>query len=117
MPASPAPSASETIEIQVGRIRALSRSSRHSEALAAAEALFAALPQNRDILYLIAANQRCLYQISQALATLQRLEELDPQFSLLYQERGYCYMAQRDASRAIDAFLKAVSLNSTLARS
>src|SRR5260370_395521 len=96
-------SASPPIELEVGRIRELSKGGRHSEALAAAEALVAASPQNRDVLYLIAANQRCLSRIHEALATSQRLEQLYPRFSLLYQERGYCYITLRDAPRAIDA--------------
>jgi len=110
-------SAASPIELEVGRIRELSRSRRYSEALAAAEALAIAAPQNRDALYLIAANQRCLNQILEALATLQRLEQQHPRFSLLYQERGHCYMALRDAPRAIDAFLRGVNLNPALATS
>lgn len=105
------------VEAQIGGIRELSKSGRHSEALAAAEALFAEAPQNRDVLYLIAANQRCLNQIVQALKTLEQLEQKHPQFSLLFQERGYCFMALRDMPRAIDAFLRAVSLNPALTTS
>jgi predicted Zn-dependent protease len=110
-------SASTPIELDVGRIRELSKCGRHYEALAAAEVLAAAAPQNRDVLYLIAANQRCLNRIHEALATLQRLEQQHPQFSLLYQERGYCYMTLQDAPRAIDAFLRGVEINSALAAS
>ena len=121
----PSPSASSPIELpielpierEVGRIRELSRSGRHSEALAAAEVLAARAPQNRDSLYLIAANQRCLSRIPEALATLQRLEQQHPRFSLLYQERGYCYMTLRDAPRAVDAFLRGVNINPALAAS
>ena len=110
-------SASSPIELEVGRIRELSKGGQHREALAAAEVLAAAAPQNRDVLYLIAANQRCLNRIHEALATLQRLEQQHPRFSLLYQERGYCYMTLRDAPRAIDAFLRAVDINPALATS
>src|SRR5215469_9261005 len=110
-------SAASPIELEVGRIRELSRGNRHSEALAAAEALATEVPQNRDALYLIAANQRCLNQIPEALATLQRLEQQHPRFSLLYQERGHCYTSLRDAPRAIDAFLRGVYLNPALVAS
>jgi len=113
----PSPSVSSPIELEVRRIRELSKDRRHGEALAAAEALAVAVPQNRDALYLIAANQRCLSRIPEALATLQRLEQHHPQFSLLYQERGHCYTALRDEARAIDAFLRAVKLNPTLGAS
>jgi predicted Zn-dependent protease len=111
------PFASSPIELDVGRIRELSKSGRHYEALAAAEVLAAAAPQNRDVLYLIAANLRCLNRIHEALATSQRLEEHYPRFSLLYQERGYCYVTLRDARRAIEAFLRAVEINPALANS
>jgi tetratricopeptide (TPR) repeat protein len=111
------PFASSPIELEVGRIRDLSKGGRHSDALAAAEVLAPAAPQNRDVLYLIAVNQRCLNRIHDALATLQRLEQAHPRFSLLYQERGYCYMTLRDALGAIDAFLRAVDLNPALTAS
>src|SRR5262245_51243033 len=110
-------SAPSPIEIEVGRIRDLGRNGRHYEALAAAEALAVTSPDNRDLLYLIAANQRCLNRVSEALATLNHLEQHHPRFSLLYQERGYCYVMMRDAPRAIDAFLRSVSLNAALAPS
>jgi len=45
------------------------------------------------------------------------MEQLHPRFSLLYQERGYCYLTLRDAPRAIDAFLRAVDINPALATS
>jgi tetratricopeptide (TPR) repeat protein len=108
------PSASLPIEFEVGRIRELSKGRRHGEALAAAEVLAAAAPRSRDALYLVAANQRCLNRISQALVTLQRLEQHHPRFSLLYQERGYCYVTLRDAPRAIEAFLRGVDINPAL---
>jgi len=110
-------SASSPIELRVSRIRELSKGGRHSEALAAAEQLVAAAMENRDGLYLIAANQRCLNLVPEALATLQRLEQKHPRFSLLYQERGYCYLTLRDAPRAIEAFLRAVDINPALGAS
>ena len=110
-------SPSPPIEFEVGRIRELSKGGRHLEALIAAEALAAAAPENRDVLYLIAANQRCLNRIEEALATSRFLEQQHPRFSLLFQERGYCYATLRDAPRAIDAFLQAVDINPALATS
>jgi tetratricopeptide (TPR) repeat protein len=109
--------ANSLIEPEVARIRELSKCSRYREALAAAEELAVSAPQNRDALYLIATNLRCLNRIDEALATLQRLEQQYPRFSLLYQERGYCHTSLRDARRAIEAFLEAVSLNPALAAS
>jgi tetratricopeptide (TPR) repeat protein len=105
------------VELDVSRIRGLSESGRHGEALVAAEALAVAAPKNRDLLYLVAVNQRCLNRIYEALDTLQHLEQLHPRFSLLYQERGYCYTTLRDAPRAIEAFLRGVDINPALTKS
>jgi tetratricopeptide (TPR) repeat protein len=113
----PSASAPSPIALAVGRIRELSKSGRHSEALAAAQGLAVRAPENRDVLYLIATNQRCLNRTTEALESLERLEQQHRQFSLLYQERGYCYVTLRDAPRAIEAFLQAVNLNPALAAS
>ena len=102
------------IELEVQRIRELAKSRRHAEALAAAEALAVQVPENRDVIYLIALNQRHLNRIPEALATLDRLEQLHPRFSRLYQERGHCYVALRNAQQAIDAFLHGVNINPAL---
>lgn len=105
------------IELEVRRIRELSVGGRYSESLIAAEALAVTTHQNRDVVYLIAANQRCLNQTQEALDTLARLEEQHPRFSLLYQERGHCYFVLKDAARAISAFTQAVNLNPALMKS
>src|SRR5271154_1034894 len=111
------PSTSSPVELEVKSIRALSKAGRHCEALAAAKVLEDTVPQSRDVLYLIAANQRCLNRIHEALETSERLEQHHPRFSLLYQERGYCYVTLRDAPRAIEAFLQGVDINPALAAS
>src|SRR5262245_40490583 len=105
------------IELDVNRIRELSERGRHREALGAAEALAVAAPTNRDLLYLVAVNQRGLNRTHEALETLRRLEQLHPRFSLLYQERGYCYTTLRDVPRAIEAFVHGVEINPALAKS
>ena len=108
---------SPPVDPEVARIREFSRRGRHGEALSEAEMLAAQAPRNRDVLYLIAANLRCLNRIVEALSTLRRLEQHHPRFSLLYQERGYCYVTLRDVPRAIDSFLRAVNINPALAES
>jgi tetratricopeptide (TPR) repeat protein len=110
-------SATSPVDPEVARIRELSRRGRHGEALSEAEMLAAQAPRNRDVLYLIAANLRCLNRIVEALSTLRRLEQHHPRFSLLYQERGYCHVTLRDVPRAIDSFLRAVNINPALAES
>jgi tetratricopeptide (TPR) repeat protein len=115
---SPLPSLQQSpIELEVLRIRELANNRRHAEALAAAEALAGQVPENRDVIFLIALSQRHLNRIPEALATLDRLQQLHPRFSRLYQERGHCYVALRDAPRAIDAFLVGVNINPALASS
>ncbi len=111
--APPKPSVSP-IEAEVLRIRELLESKQFTAALGAAEALASSVPQNRDVLYMIAVSLRYLNRIQDALAALEGLERLHPGFSRLYQERGYCFVALRDAPRAIDAFLSAVHLNPAL---
>src|SRR5262249_7540989 len=54
---------------------------------------------------------------SEALATLDRLEILQPRFSRLHQERGLCHVARKDAPRATDSLLRAVNINPALPRS
>jgi tetratricopeptide (TPR) repeat protein len=72
------------------------------------------VPENRDVLYLIALSLRHLSKIPQALAALERLERHHPAFSRLYQERGHCHVVLKDAPRAIDAFLRGVNINPAL---
>ena len=102
------------VETEVLRIRELLERKEFAPALAAAEALRLTVPHNRDVLYMIAVSQRFLGTIDAALATLARLERFHPNFSRLYQERGYCHVARREAQAAIDAFLRAVNLNPAL---
>ena len=85
-----------------------------SEALATAEALLAEFPENRDVLYLIAVNQRYLGRITDALATLSRFEATHPGYGRLFQERGHCYRALGDAPSAIAAYQQAVDRNPAL---
>src|ERR1700734_3857021 len=111
--ALPAPHTSP-VEAEGLRIRELLERKQHAAALAAAEALASGVPENRDVLYMIAVSQRYLNRIPDALATLERLPRLRTGFRRLFPERGHCYVALRDAPRAIDAFLGAVNINPAL---
>jgi tetratricopeptide (TPR) repeat protein len=88
--------------------------SQFAAALAAAEVLLAEVPENKDVLYMVAVCQRYLRRIDLAFATLERLEVLHPRFSRLFQERGHCHVASRDPGAAMDAYLKAVNMNPAL---
>jgi len=102
------------VEQEVQRIRELLKLRQPAAALRAADALLVTVPENRDVLYLRAVAQRLLGEIPAALDTLTALERLYPRFSGLYQERGHCCVALKQAPEAIDAFLSAVNLNPAL---
>jgi len=103
-----------TVESEVLRIRALLKERRFAEVVEVAAALRVRVPENRDVLYLLALGQRQSMKTADALATLEQLERFHPGYSRLYQERGYCYVAMREAPRAIQAFLQAVAINPAL---
>ena len=102
------------VELEVRRIRELVTQRQFAAGLGAADALLATVPENRDVLYLRALAQRHLGEIPAALATLATLEQLHPRFSRLYQERGHCHVALKQAPAAIDAFLHGVRINPAL---
>jgi tetratricopeptide (TPR) repeat protein len=102
------------IEREVQRIRELLRLRQLAPALQAADALLLTVPENRDVLYLRAVAQRLAGDIPAALAALIELELLHPRFSGLYQERGHCHVALRQAPEAIQCFLRAVNINPAL---
>ena len=103
-----------SIESAVLQIREQLEHQQFARALTMAERLLPAVPENRDVLYMLAVCYRQLNHIPDALATLQRLERLHPRFSRLYQERGHCLVALRDAPMAIEAYLAGVNLNPAL---
>ncbi|MBE1162155.1 tetratricopeptide repeat-containing sulfotransferase family protein [Dyella acidiphila] len=106
--------APEQVEQELQRIRQLQREGQHAAALQAAQVLARDVPEHRDPRYLIARSQRYLGQIDAALQTLAQLEQTQPGFSRLHEERGHCYVVMRDAPRAIDALLHAVNINPAL---
>jgi len=114
MNAVPEPMTVSPIEAEVRRIRGVLEGGQFAPALAAAQALLAKVPENRDVLYMIAVGQRYLQRIPDALATLVRCEQLHPDYSRLFQERGHCHVALREAEPAIEAYLRAVNLNPAL---
>jgi len=102
------------IEAEVRRLRGLVEKREFARALADAGRLLGEVPENRDVLYLVAVSQRYLGRIDEALATLRRFEELHPDFGRLFQERGHCYRTAGDSARAIEAYRRAVALNPSL---
>ena len=106
--------AAADIEAEAQRARALLEKRDFAQALLVTQALLAARPHHRDALYMAAVSLRYLKRMPEALTTLEELEKWHPRFSRLYQERGYCFVAQRDAPRAIEAFESALRLNAAL---
>lgn len=106
--------ASSSGNADAAEIRKLLEREDFTMAASECERLLASSPEHRDALYMLGVAQRYLQKIPEALATLERLEQLYPAFSRLYQERGHCHVARRDAPRAIDAFQNAVSRNPAL---
>jgi tetratricopeptide (TPR) repeat protein len=76
--------------------------------------LLSQFPQNRGDLYLQAMSLRLVNHFDEALGVLDRLQQLHPRYSRLYEERGHCYAALSDAPKAIDAFWQAVNINAAL---
>jgi tetratricopeptide (TPR) repeat protein len=105
-----------SVETEVERIRSLLKARRFDEAATASERLAAEAPGNRSVLHLLALAQRLQHRLTEALATLERLERHHPGFARLYQERGHCHVAMRDAPRAIAAYRRAVQINGTLSQ-
>jgi tetratricopeptide (TPR) repeat protein len=103
-----------TIEREVQRLRALVAQRSFAEVRAAASSLLRQVPENRDVLYLQALAHRMLGDTVSALAVLATLEQLHPRFSRVYQERGQCYVALKQADAAIGAFEHAVRANPSL---
>ena len=96
------------------RLRALLQKGEFATALTDALTLREQVQENRDVWYIIAVSQRYLQRIADALTTLARLEQLHPHFSRLFQERGHCHVALKEAEPAIQAYLRAVNINPAL---
>ena len=101
-------------EAEVRRLRQLQRQGGHGEALNGARALLGSFPKNRDLLLIEAMSLRHLARIDEALAVLDRLEQLQPHFSQMHQERGLCHVARKEAPQAIETLLRAVNTNPAL---
>jgi tetratricopeptide (TPR) repeat protein len=102
------------LEREISRLQQITQTGHYAAALVGVDKLLDRRPGDRDLLYLAATNLRCLNRIPDALELLRRLEQHHPRYSRLHQERGYCYVALRDAPRAIEAFQRGVSINQAL---
>lgn len=103
-----------SIETQVQQLRTQLGHGQLSAVLEGASRLAEEVPENRDVLYLIAVSQRYLGRIPDALQTLKRFEQIHPDYGRLYQERGHCLRSQGNTGAAIDAYRAATLYNSAL---
>jgi tetratricopeptide (TPR) repeat protein len=101
-------------ETAASALRSLQRAGRHDEAVREAKRLLREQPGERDLLLALALSLRYLGRIAEALEVLGELETLHPKFSRLHQERGLCYVALKDAAKAIPALLVSVNINPAL---
>lgn len=105
---------SASVGAKLVQLRELLREHRFNQVLAAANDLLVTEPGQRDALLFAAMAQRFLGKLTEALGTLARLEQHHPRFSRLFEERGRCFVALRQAQPAIDAFVQAVQINHAL---
>ena len=96
------------------RVRQSLEKGQFAQAEREASALLSEQPESRDGLYMLAVAQRLQGRIDAALATLERLQELYPEYPRTYQERGHCRVMQRRAPEAMVAFENAIRLNPAL---
>src|SRR5713101_3335325 len=95
------------IEQEVGRLRVMVERRQFAESAAAATVLLGEVPENRDVLYLLAVSQRYLGRIADALLTSAQFEALHPDYGRLFQERGHCLRAVNEKPAAIAAYQRA----------
>jgi tetratricopeptide (TPR) repeat protein len=103
-----------SMEEDIRRLRQLHKDGRHGQALEDARTRLREFPENRDLILIEAMSLRHLKCIDEALTILDRLEQAQPRFSLMHQERGLCHVARKDAGQAINALLMAVNINPAL---
>jgi tetratricopeptide (TPR) repeat protein len=114
MESAPPTTSPTRLELEIRNLRTLQKEGRHEDVLRLVKPLTEALPENRDLLLIMASSLRHRLQIAEALEVLDRLRTIHPRFSLVHQERGLCYVALKDASPAIEALLQAVNINPAL---
>jgi len=110
---APAPSPSP-LEADIARLRALHAQGNDQAVWDGVTPWLVSHPENRDVLLLAAMALRHLQRTDEAMAMLDRLAALQPQYSLLHQELGLCHVARRDAPKAIAELRAAVALNPAL---
>ena len=99
---------------RVARIREHVKAGRFEEARESALSFLQNQSEHADAWYCLAVSQRYLGLPRDALESLDRLEQLQPNNARLWQERGHLARDYGNAEAAIAAYLRAVKLNSAL---
>jgi tetratricopeptide (TPR) repeat protein len=111
---SPETPALPELETTLAVLRASLGRGRYAEVLQVADAYLGEHRGHRELLYLVAVAQRMQQRVPEALGTLATLQSFHPRYSRMFQERGHCHVAQRDADKAIEAFEWAIRYNPAL---
>lgn len=106
--------AEERQSVLLDRARRLLGEGKIEDCLCLAAEAVEAQPDDVEALYLLAVAQRYARQMSAALATLDRLLDLDPDYSRAYQERGHILRGGKSPDDAIAAYGEATRLNPAL---
>src|SRR3569833_1110091 len=96
--------------MEISQLRELLPQQRMDELLSATRSILASQPQRRDALLFQAIALRNLGRIPDALQVLDTLQQPHTVFSRLFEERGRCVVALRQAPQAIAAFREAVRI-------
>jgi tetratricopeptide (TPR) repeat protein len=107
----------ETIDVALREARAHLQNGRLSQAAAICERALGEASESIDLLYTLAVAQRMQQQLPGALATLDRLIELNPSYGRAWQERGHSLRDLGRDEEALAAYQRAVTHNGALAAS
>src|SRR5579871_5705517 len=106
--------AGSPLAADLARLRIVFERGRYQEARQAAHSLLLQVPGHRDVLYILAVSQRRTRRVAEAFQTLKLLKDAHPGFGRLFEELGFCYLAENAVTPAIQVLERAVSLNGCL---
>jgi tetratricopeptide (TPR) repeat protein len=108
------PSSADTFASCLASARDLIQNAHFDDAAARLEAMLEQFPlpaEQVETLYALAVAHRYNKDVASAIASLDRLLVLRPDYSRAYQERGYNLLAVNEPGQATNAFARAVEIN------
>ena len=106
--------ATERLDQELLRARQLLEKKDFAAAVTLLKELHSRQPTHRDVLYMYAAALRYGGRLSEALASLDTLNQMYPAYGRGFQERGHCLRAMNQPLKAIEAYEQAVRLDNAL---